>query len=70
MIIISLVIYKIIFWCGILFEIEMWNNFCLYMFKNDIKYLYVEYLIKNNIRKLKKCISILKFIYILFIIMC
>lgn len=70
MMIISLVIYKIIFWCGILFEIEMWNNFCLYMFKNDIKYLYVEYLIINNIRKLKKCISILKFIYILFIIMC
>lgn len=69
MIITSLAIPKITFWCGTLLEIEMWNKFCLYMLKNDIKYLHVEYSIKNNIRKSKKCISTLKFIYILLITM-
>lgn len=69
MIITSLAIHKITFWCVTLLEIEMWNNFCLYMLKNDIKYLHVEYSIINNIRKSKKCISTLKFIYILLITM-
>lgn len=54
MIITSLAIPKITFWCGTLLEIEMWNNFCLYMLKNDKKYLHVEYSIKKQYQKVKK----------------